>query len=137
MKPDRAAVFYGMSPDGLLQPRATYNLDRETMYSTEQLSHAILFALVQDRKPQVVVNARFDPRFYSRSSVVLSGIESAIGCPLLDASGNAVGLLYADKLDEVICYRQGHLAWFEELRDELMKRFAPHRPRPVDPSARG
>jgi hypothetical protein len=117
-------VFYGFDHEGLPLPVVGHGIHLGTLYTSGQISRTVIFEAIAARRPQIFVDAMHDPRFGNQTSLILSGIQSVICCPLLSPKGSLVGLLYADRQDKGQRYRQGHLAWIQELRDELLSKLA-------------
>ena len=119
LKPERALVLYGYDKEDLLEAKVAHGLDVNAVYTTGEVSLGILQEVLDGGEPKILVDAMSDPRFGERTSTVLSGIRSVICCPMMDAEGSPVGLLYADSRVQVAAFRQAHLSWFKEVAAEL------------------
>jgi GAF domain-containing protein len=81
---------------GVLVPRVARNLDQATISGEDfQISRAVVERVATSGVPILTVNAREDPRFASRPSVVTYSLRSILCVPLL-GKGQVRGVLYLD-----------------------------------------
>ncbi len=72
------------------------------------LSRAILSTVLDECTSVVISDARHDPRFQARQSIIAAAIHSAMAVPLFD-NERVLGLLYADTRDFDVTFGQEHL----------------------------
>lgn len=88
-------VFREEETDALV-PRVARNLDQATIAGDEfQVSRTIVEQVATSGAPILTVNAKEDPRFASRPSVITYGLRSILCVPLL-GKGQVVGVLYLE-----------------------------------------
>jgi serine phosphatase RsbU (regulator of sigma subunit) len=72
------------------------------------LSNTLLTEVLAGRESLLVTDARQDPRFQNRDSIVALNVHSALAAPLFD-NERVIGLIYADTSDPLVQYDQDQL----------------------------
>jgi len=76
-----------------------------------QLSRTIVNEIITNKKSILISDAKADPRFAEKKSIVMSEIKSAIAVPLFD-EGKVLGVLYADTTNPLHSYNDDYLRVF-------------------------
>ncbi|MBM3463680.1 MAG: GAF domain-containing protein [Armatimonadetes bacterium] len=92
------------------EPRvvATHNVDRDTLWTTGEISQTIVNKVFDEGEALISHNAMADPRFSETTSVVLSGLRSVL-CVPFKQEGEVRGLLYLDNRLQSGAFSQKHL----------------------------
>lgn len=82
--------------DDQMMVKAARNWNQETINASEVgLSHSVVNAAIEDRRPILTTNAQADTRFMDQESIVMQKLRSIICIPLI-LGDKPVGVLYAD-----------------------------------------
>jgi phosphoserine phosphatase RsbU/P len=76
-----------------------------------QLSRTIINEIITNKTSVLISDAKADPRFAEKKSIVMSEIKSAIAVPLFD-EGKVLGVLYADTTNPLHSYSDDYLRVF-------------------------
>jgi len=93
---ERGYLVFSEGETGALVPRAAQNLDQATIAGDDfQVSRTIVERVAASGIPILTVNAKEDPRFASRPSVITYGLRSILCVPIL-GKGQVIGVVYLD-----------------------------------------
>lgn len=86
-----------LEPDGeTWNLRAARNFDQETLQSKDmEVSHTVINTVLQNGSSLLTTDARTDPRFSDRESVILYSLRSIMCAPLL-SRGKPIGAIFVD-----------------------------------------
>jgi len=119
LQPERAAVLYGYDADDLLIARSAQGLNKDEIFQPGQLSLKILQEVINAGQAKILYDASSEEGYGERMSTILSGIRSVMCCPVVDASGTSVGLLYADSRVQVSAFKNAQLSQVLDLAQRL------------------
>ena len=109
-EPDRGAVLLRMDREGVLEPIASRMLHPASSREDERIriSDSIVRRCLNERVSLTVLNARTDSRFSDSDSIIMSGIVSAVCCPLVTGD-DAFGVVYLDTIGRMHEFSQHDL----------------------------
>ncbi len=95
--------------------RAARNLDERIIDSESfEISRTVVERVATDGVPVLTVNAKEDPRFGQRTSVIAYGLRSILCAPLI-AKGEIIGAIYVDNRLKVGQFTERHLEWLTNI----------------------
>jgi len=93
---ERGYILLRSAPHGPLKVRFAHKLDEEAIASQAfEISRGIVERVARDGEPVLTVNAREDPRFSGRESVITYGLRSILCVPIPGSEGTQ-GVIYVD-----------------------------------------
>ncbi|HEY4003449.1 MAG TPA: GAF domain-containing protein [Candidatus Xenobia bacterium] len=92
---------------------AAFGLDRETAWTTGQISQSLLRRAVTQKRGILTHDALEDKRFSETTSVILSGLRSAI-CEPVFVHEAVWGVVYVDNVIQSGAFRQSDLKKLKE-----------------------
>ncbi|MCB2153769.1 SpoIIE family protein phosphatase [bacterium] len=107
-EPDRGAVLLRMEREGPLEPIASRLLNPPEGDERIRISDSIVRRCLNERVSLTVLNARTDARFSDSDSIIMSGIVSAVCCPLVSGD-DAFGVVYLDTIGRMREFSQHDL----------------------------
>jgi len=90
---------------------------------TFTLSRTIVNDILTNKNAILIDDAREDPRFANRQSIIVSDLKSAMAVPLLDED-RVLGILYADTSNPVSRYNDDFLRLFATIGNIIASRLA-------------
>jgi len=93
---ERGYILLRDVPHGPLEVRFAHNLDQEVIASESfEISRSIVETVARNGEPVLTVNAREDPRFAGRESIIAYGLRSILCVPIPGSEGTQ-GVIYVD-----------------------------------------
>ncbi len=93
---ERGYILLRDMPYGPLKVQFAHNLDQEAIASESfEISRSIVEQVARDGEPVLTVNAREDPRFAGRKSIIAYGLRSILCVPIPGSEGTQ-GVIYVD-----------------------------------------
>ncbi|MCR4407287.1 MAG: GAF domain-containing protein [Anaerolineae bacterium] len=112
---ERGCLLLRDPASGTLVFRAARNLDERIIDSESfEISRTVVERVATEGVPVLTVNAKEDPRFGQRTSVIAYGLRSILAVPLI-AKGEIIGAIYVDNRLKVGQFTQRHLEWLTNI----------------------
>ncbi len=106
---ERGCLLLRDAATGELVFRAARNLDERIMDSESfEISRTVVERVANEGVPILTINAKEDPRFGQRTSVIAYGLRSILCVPLI-AKGETIGVIYVDNRLKVGQFTERHL----------------------------
>jgi PAS domain S-box-containing protein len=106
---ERGCLLLRDEVTGELAFRAARNLDERIMDSESfKISRTVVERVATEGVPVLTINAKEDPRFGQRTSVIAYGLRSILCAPLI-AKGETIGAIYVDNRLKVGQFTERHL----------------------------
>ncbi len=119
---DRLAVLF-TSEDGSDIYTGALHLPGGRDPGTFTLSRTIVNDILANKNAILIDDARQDPRFADRQSIIVSDLKSAMAVPLLDED-RVLGILYADTANPARRYNDDYLRLFATVGNIIASRLA-------------
>ncbi len=119
---DRLAVLF-ISDDNNEVYTGALHLPEGKDPGTFTLSRAIVKDILTNKNAILIDDAREDPRFADRQSIIVSDLKSAMAVPLFDED-RVLGILYADTTSPTRRYNDDYLRLFATIGNIIASRLA-------------